>query len=203
MKVLPMKNLIQTSSRSIVLGILMTSTLGGVFPLLATPAWAAERAVSTEKNPPGDIPDSQVFVKFQSPLGFSVQVPEGWSRTEHQRGVSFADKFNRVDVEVTPAVAAPTVASVTSGQAAELVKSGRAVHLKTIKSVKLAAGAAVQIDFESNSEPNPVTNKQLRLESLRYLLFKNGQLATLELAAPKGADNVDQWKLMAQSFHWN
>lgn len=198
-----MKNLFKTSSRSVLLSIMLTSTLAGVFPLMVTPAMAAERAATPEKNPPGDIPDSQIFVKFQSPLGFSVQIPEGWSRTERKSDVVFADKFNRIDVGVDSAATSPTVASVTSQQAKELVKMGRAVKIKSIKNVVLAAGPAVLIDFESNSEPNQVTNKQLRLESDRYLLFKNGKLATIDLSAPKGADNVDQWKLIAHSFRWN
>jgi hypothetical protein len=95
------------------------------------------------------------------------------------------------------------VASAKTQQAFELVKTGRAVTIKAIKNVTLPTGPAVLIDFESNSEPNQVTNKQLRLESNRYLMFRNGKLATLDLSAPKGADNVDQWKLIAQSFHWN
>jgi len=164
---------------------------------------AAERAAIAERNPPGDIPDSQVFVKFQSPLGFSVQIPEGWSRTERKNGVVFADKFNRIDVEIGASTASPSTATAKNQQAVELVNTGRAVTIKAIKNVSLPAGSAVLIDFESNSEPNQVTNKQLRLESNRYLMFRSGKLATLDLSAPKGADNVDQWKLIAHSFHWN
>lgn len=198
-----MKNLLKTSSRSIVLSIMLTSMMAGVFPFVMNPVMAAERAATPEKNPPGDIPDSQVFVKFQSPLGFSVQSPEGWSRTERKSGVVFADKFNRIDVEIGTAIGLPSMASAKTQQAVELVKTGRAVTIKAIKNVSLPAGSAVLIDFESNSEPNQITNKQLRLESNRYLMFRNGKLATLDLSAPKGADNVDQWKLIAQSFRWN
>lgn len=198
-----MKNPIKTSSRAIVLSIMLTSTMAGLFPFSMNPVMAAERAATPEKNPPGDIPDSQVFVKFQSPLGFSVQIPEGWSRSERQNGVAFADKFNRIDVEIGTATGSPSVASTKTQQAVELVSTGRAVTIKAIKNVSLPAGSAILIDFESNSEPNQVTNKQLRLESNRYLMFKNGRLATLDLSAPKGADNVDQWKLIAHSFHWN
>src|SRR3954463_3636505 len=34
----------------------------------------------TEVSPAGDIPDDQVFIPFAG-QGFSVKVPEGWSRT--------------------------------------------------------------------------------------------------------------------------
>jgi hypothetical protein len=60
----------------------------------------------------------------------------------------------------------------------------------------------VQIIYTSNSDPNPVTNKQIRLENERYLIAHNGKLATLTKLAPAGADNADQWKLMADSFRW-
>jgi len=44
-----------------------------------------------------------------------------------------------------------------------------------------------------------VTGKQIRLEDVRFLYFKAGKLVTLDMAAPFGADNVDQWNLMANS----
>jgi hypothetical protein len=69
--------------------------------------------------------------------------------------------------------------------------------------MKLPAGNVVLIVYTSNSEPNAVTNRQIRLENNRYLFFKAGKIVTLDLSAPVGADNVDQWKLMAESFHWN
>ena len=194
---------LKTSLRSTMANIMLVIALSGVSPMMATPAMAAERAAVPEKNPPGDIPDSQVFITFKSPVGFSLHVPEGWARTERKNGARFTDKFNTVDIDISAATTSPSVASVKSGQAVDLVKTGRAIKITAIKNVKLPTGPAVLIVYESNSEPNQVTNKQLRLESNRYLLFRNGKLATLDLAAPLGADNVDQWKLIAQSFHWN
>ncbi|MEO6354843.1 MAG: hypothetical protein ABIO19_12340, partial [Burkholderiaceae bacterium] len=132
-----------------------------------------------------------------------VRVPEGWARTERQNGARFADKFNAVDIDLSAVAAPPSVASVKNGQAAALLKTGHAVKIKTVKNVKLSTGPAILIVYESNSGPNPVTNKQHRLENNRYLMYRNGKLATLDLAAPLGADNVDQWRLIVQSFHWN
>ena len=74
--------------------------------------------------------------------------------------------------------------------------------MTAIKVVKLAAGSAVRISYLSNSAPNPVTNKQIRLEHERFILFKNGKTVTLDLAAPAGADNVDQWRLISNSVQW-
>jgi hypothetical protein len=173
--------------------------------LLATnftpPLEAAENAVAPEKNPPGDIPDSQVFVDYSSPLGFAMKVPEGWSRTDGPTGAVFADKYNTMTIGVGGAVRQPAP-DVSDPRVAALVSTSHAVKVTEVKSATLKAGPAVVIVYSANSEPNPVTNKQIRLEGNRYLFYKNGKLATLDLTAPLGADNVDQWQLMANSFRW-
>jgi len=61
---------------------------------------------------------------------------------------------------------------------------------------------ALLVAYNVNSEPNAVTGKQVRLEANRYYFFKNGKLATLVLTAPLGANNVDQWQRISQSFGW-
>ena len=168
---------------------------------IMVPAYAQETAVAPEKNPPGDIPDDQVFIPYTSPLGFSIKVPEGWARTEKPNGVSFADKYGRIDVELAPG-APPTAARAHTGEAAALEKSGRAVKIGSVADVKLPSGPAVRIVYTSNSDPNPVTNKQVRLENERTLLAHGGKVATVTFSAPAGADNADQWKLMNDSFRW-
>jgi len=165
-------------------------------------AQAAEKAVSAEKNPPGDIPDSQVFIDYAAPQGFALKVPEGWARSDHADGASFVDKLDGVVVSVAKADALPSVDKAKTDYVAKLEAAGRAVRVTAVKQVKLPAGPAIRIVYTSNSEPNTVTNKQVRLENERYLYFKDGKLVTLELYAPKGADNVDQWQLMSNSFQW-
>src|SRR5262245_411527 len=163
---------------------------------------AAERAVPAEKNPPGDIPDTQVFIDYASPEGFTMKVPEGWARTDRPDGASFVDKLDGVVLKVATAPSAPTLETARKTYVPELEKAERAVKVSAIRPVRLAAGPAIRIVYTSNSEPNQVTNKQVRLENERYLYFRDGKLVTLELYAPKGADNVDQWQLMSQSFDW-
>jgi hypothetical protein len=84
----------------------------------------------------------------------------------------------------------------------DLLSGGHAVEVTSVKSVKLKSGSAIVIAYAANSDPNPVTNKQIRLEGNRYVFYKTAELATLDLTAPLGADNVDQWLLMANSFRW-
>ncbi|HAO42386.1 MAG TPA: hypothetical protein DEA80_13780 [Afipia sp.] len=172
-------------------------------PLFAGPTAPPETAIAPEKNPPGDIPDDQVFITYKSPNGFSLKVPEGWSRRDAPEGVSFADKYGTIDVAVTASSTTPTVASVRAGEAAELEKTGHAVKIASVKEVKLASGPAIQIIYSSNSDSNPVTNKRVRLESERFLMAHAGKLGAVTFSAPMGADNADQWKLMSNSFRWN
>jgi hypothetical protein len=162
-----------------------------------------EKAVAPEKNPPGDIPDTQVFVKYVSKAsGYKIQAPEGWARKVKVDNVSFIDKFDGLKIEISKTKIPLTVESIKKNQVADMQKSGRAVNIKLIKEVKLGSGKAILVSFDSNSEPNLVTNKQIRLENESYFFYKDGKLALLTLWAPLGADNVDQWKLISNSFRW-
>lgn len=82
---------------------------------IAAPAVATEKAVSPEKNPPGDIPDTQVFLDYHSPEGFSLKVPEGWARTDLLHGAKFVDTLDGVAVTVAAVKSAPTVPSAGPG----------------------------------------------------------------------------------------
>ncbi|QND69177.1 hypothetical protein HB777_36020 (plasmid) [Mesorhizobium loti] len=192
-----MKHILPTVMVAMTLGLANVTGVVGI-----SAAVAAETAVPAEKNPPGDIPDSQVFIDYASPQGFTMKVPEGWARSDKADGASFVDKLDGVVMSVVQATSAPTVASVKADVVPKLEASGRAIKVTAVKQVKLPAGLAIRIVYTSNSEPNAVTNKQVRLENERYLYFKDGKLVTLDLYAPKGADNVDQWQLMSTSLRW-
>ncbi len=90
----------------------------------------------------------------------------------------------------------------TSAVTDALAKAGRSVQVGSVKEVQTPAGMALLVAYNVNSEPNAVTGKQVRLEANRYYFFKNGKLATLVLTAPLGANNVDQWQRISQSFGW-
>lgn len=172
-------------------------------PSDAIPLPRAEAPIAAEKNPPGDIPDNQAFTVYRSPLGFRIKVPEGWARSDSPGDVRFSDKYNGLQVTVEAQATEPTLASLRAGPVAALAKSGRAVRVTAVKPVDLPSGKAVLVSFGSNSEPNAVTNKAIRLDNARYYVWnKNGKLATITLWSPAGADNVDQWQLMIKSFGW-
>ena len=167
---------------------------------ISTPS---ENPLAPEQNPPGDIPDTQVFVKyFNSTGGYELSAPEGWARTENGTDVAFIDKFDGVQVAVIDSSKPLTVDAIKNKQAVDLEKSGRAVKIMSVLAKKTKTESVVWVNYESNSEPDAVTGKQVRLEDQCYYFYKNGKLAALTMWAPLGADNVDQWKLMSDSFRW-
>jgi hypothetical protein len=163
----------------------------------------SEKPVPTEDSPPGDIPDNIAFVPYRSKAGgFSITTPEGWSRTTSKDSVTFTDKLNTVQVTWAPARSAPTVKSATADEVPVLQKTVRAFSLVSVKTAALPAGPAVLISYQANSEPNRVTGKQYRQDVLRYELFHNGTQVDITLFSPVGADNVDPWRIVTESFAW-
>jgi hypothetical protein len=173
-------------------------------PPTAPPAASKREApIAPEQNPPGDIPDSQVFVPYSPPGGgFKVKVPEGWSRTNGSQQASFTDKLNTVTMTWKAVSVAPTPAQVESADVRQLSSSVPAFQVVIVKPVALPGGKAVNLVYRQNGEPNAVTGKRYRLDVERYIFFRNGVRADLILTSPVGADNVDPWRTISQSFKW-
>ena len=164
---------------------------------------ALEKPVAPEINPPGDIPDSQVFVSYASRKGgYELDVPEGWARTGQDGDVVFTSKLDGLSVTITETKSKPDLQSVSQDQVERLRKTDRAVTIKSIGNSRRKNSVAVRMVYESNSEPNPVTNKQVRLENNTYIYYRNSKAAELRLWAPVGADNIDQWNRISNSFRW-
>jgi hypothetical protein len=162
-----------------------------------------QEPVGQEQNPPGDIPDNQAFVPYTSADGgYTVSMPEGWARKEEGPNVTFSDKLHTFTVEVTCAAAAPTVDSANRVDVPALAQKEPAFALVGIKSIDLPAGPAVLIQYQTNSAPDEVTGKQIRLDVDRYELFKDGKLAAISLRVPAGSDNVDVSNMVSRSFQW-
>lgn len=190
-------------SNSTLAGLMAAAISTGILmPIAVTSVAAAEQAVAPEKNPPGDIPDTQVFIAYKGP-SFSMQIPEGWSRKDTADGATFTDKYNTVETSAR-AGTMPTLTEAAAAETARLNKLDRAVTIGAVKEVALrGSGRAIKIEYQDNSAPNDVTGKQIRLEHARYIFGKGNQVVTVDMSAPQGADNVDQWLLMAESVKLN
>jgi len=151
----------------------------------------------------GDIPDNQVFLLFRDrPAGYSVKYPEGWTQRGRAGDVTFQDKNNVIHVVVGTG-GAPTVRGV---QAALTTRQGSAQSLRAGPASVVAlkgAGQAVKVTYTTESAPNPVTGRRVQLTVDRYVVARGGRQAILDLGTPRGVDNVDAYRLIAQSFRWS
>jgi len=176
----------------------------------ASPSTASTQGAKGAVNPnapevsaAGDIPDNQVFVAYTPPSGgFTVKVPEGWARSEAAGAVTFTDKLNSVRMETVAAATAPTVASVTQTDLPAIQAASRNFEPGTVKTVTRPAGTAVLATYRADAAPDPVTGKVVHDDVERYAFWRAGKTVILTLSGPQGADNVDPWKIVTDSFGW-
>jgi len=158
---------------------------------------------TAEVSPSGDIPDSQAFVSFKPASGgYTIQFPEGWARTDLATGAAFSDKLNSIQVESSKSPTAPTDASVRAKELPALQSAAPGFKLGQITFVSRTAGNAVLIAYTATGAPDVVTNKRVTQSVERYEFWKNGTQVTITLRSPVGADNVDPWKTVTNSFAW-
>jgi len=155
-------------------------TVRVVFVLLATTlmlpgAALATKAIAPEHNPPGDIPDNQVFIKYVSPAGYELQLPEGWLRKIGGDTVTLADNYDTIGIALTSATQAPTASSVKTGDVSQLLRNGHGITIKEVSVANLKAGPAIEVAYHSNLEPNAVTGKQTRLDHERLSYFMSAR----------------------------
>jgi hypothetical protein len=171
-------------------------------PAATSPAATSPAAAGTETPPPGDIPDTTAYVAYRPGSGqYEVKVPEGWARTASPAGVSFTDKLNTITIR-TARAAAPTAASARAGEVPAIRRSLRGFTLSGLSVVSRPAGSVILIRYSADSQPDPVTGKVYRDAFERYEFFRKGTEAVVTLAGPSGADNVDPWRAVTDSFRW-
>lgn len=168
----------------------------------AASAPAGASAAGTESPPPGDIPDSTVYVPYRpASAQYEVKVPEGWARTAMPSAVSFTDKLNTITIQAARA-AAPTLASARASEVPRISSAVQGFALTGISMVARSAGAVILIRYSADSVPDPVTGKVYKDAVERYEFYRGGTEAIVTLSGPSGADNVDPWRTVTNSFRW-
>jgi hypothetical protein len=156
-----------------------------------------------EVNAAGDIPDNQAYVAYSPPGGgYTVKVPEGWSRTTAGGAVTFTDKLNSVRMESMPARAPLTGAQARRTELPKLARSVKGFKAGSVSTVARPAGNAVRITYLADAPANAVTARTNRDAVERYVFFHKGKDVVLTLSGPKGADNVDPWRIVTDSLRW-
>jgi hypothetical protein len=129
-------------------------------------------------------------------------VPEGWARVQRGGTVTFTDKLNTIRMETRPAPAAPTVASARQAELPAIRSASRRYEPGEVTRVRRAAGGVVLVTYKADAPADPVTGKVVHDAVERYEYWRGGTEAILTLAGPVGADNVDPWRIVTDSFRW-
>jgi hypothetical protein len=159
-----------------------------------------------EPNAAGDIPDNTVYVSFAFSGGpFSVTLPEGWARTDSNGSTTFTDNFNSAQLLATASTStsAPTEQSARDSEVSAIQSSSTNFQLDNVTTVSRKGGTAVLITYKADSAPNAVTGKVRPLAIERYEFWQNGREGVIVLSGPVGADNVDPWRTISDSFAWS
>lgn len=135
--------------------------------------------------------------------GFTVKVPEGWSRSTQGSATVFGDKFNSIRIESLAASKAPTAQSVGSTDIPAIQSKSTGFTLRKVTVVQRKGGSPVVAEYLVDSAPDQVTGKSVQLDAQRYAYFKNGKEVVLTLSGAVNADNVDPWKIVTDSFRWS
>jgi hypothetical protein len=177
------------------------STTPAAAPTGSAPAKPGPGALQAEANAAaaGDIPDNQVFLRFNDPgAGYSLVYPEGWAQQSSGGRVTFRDKNNIVRVVIRPG-AAPSSDSLRR----ELRSTAGATIVSAPTRIVLGGRPAFKVVYSTESAPNQVTGKRVKLIVDRYYLWRHGRTAIVDLGTPVGVDNVDAYRMMIESFRWS
>jgi hypothetical protein len=140
----------------------------------------------------GDIPDNQVFLTYADVAGgYSIRYPEGWTRRGSGATVAFVDKDNAIHVTIRPG-APPSAAAVRTALP----------RPAPVQTIALPHGRALKAHYTLIGAPDAVTGKRPLLLVDRYVYAHGGRVATVDLATPKGVDNVDAYRMISRSFAW-
>jgi hypothetical protein len=149
----------------------------------------------------GDIPDNQSFLTFVNAQGgYTIRYPEGWAQSGAGRDVTFRDKNNVVHIVIASG-GAPSVSGARS-ELAKLRRSSPTLRARAPRRLTIKGEPTVKAVYTTRSAPNPVTGKRVTLVVDRYVLARNGKVATVDLGTPLGVDNVDGYRMMIESFTW-
>jgi hypothetical protein len=136
-----------------------------------------------------------------APARYTVDVPEGWARTDASNHVHFNQKLIDIDIALETSALAPTQATAQA-ESRSLARSNPCFKLAEITTVTRRSGPALRIAYQVDSAPAAVTGKLVRDDVERYELWHAGTKAVITLSAPAGSDNVDVWRRITDSFAW-
>jgi hypothetical protein len=105
-------------------------------------------------------------------------------------------------MQTVPAPVALTARDARRTEIPKLSKRVAGFKAGSVSTVTRSAGTAVRITYQASSPADPVTGKSHTDAVERYVFFHRGRDVVLTLSGPKGADNVDPWKIVTDSLRY-
>jgi len=165
---------------------------------------SASPSAAQEVNPGGDIPDTQAYIPYTFPAGaFKVTVPEGWARAVTSGVVTFTSHFNSITLLTAAANSAPTTSYALAVEVPAIRRQSSGFVMGMVSAIVRTAGSVILVTYKAHSLADPVTGRFAMVAVERYEFWRNGIEAVVTLAAPVGADNVDPWRTITNSFTWH
>ena len=109
-------------------------------------------------------------------------------------------KKTTITIQVAPG-SQPTPASVTA-QLKQQATSDPCLQPATAQSATVGPNQAIKVTYSTQGQKSPVTGQRPKITVDRYVFFKGGKVATVNLANPVGVDNVDAYRMISESFRW-
>jgi hypothetical protein len=192
----------RTVAAGTVLGLALTIGLAGCASSSSTTG-TNQPSSTAEANPSGDIPDNQAYVSYRPADGlFTLTIPEGWAQASTGASTTFTDKLNSATIDEAAATSAPTVAAVQATVVPKLAAARKGFTLTDVTQFTRKGGSGVLIRYQQDAPTNSVTTAGGRQAVESYLFYKAGHEVVVTLTSPRGADNVDPWKKITESFAW-
>ncbi len=187
-----------------------SKSVGAVFGCLLLAAilgGCGSSGTTTAPTPPtqapranGDIADTATYLTYHG-TGFSLQYVEGWGILRGGgQAVRISDKDSAEVVAIAPGKT--SVATLASTDVVQFQRTLAQFHLLARRTVQLAPGAAIYLQYRTLSAQDPVTGKRVPVVVDRYYVPGPGRQAIVSLSTPVGVDNVDAFRRISRSFRW-
>jgi hypothetical protein len=164
----------------------------------ASSASASEAASASQ----GDIPDNQQFLSFKNRGGgYLISYPEGWARSGNGADVTFQDKSNTIAIKVASG-SQPTPASTAAALKQEAT-TDPCLTPGQPQATSAGPNQVIKVTYTTQGQKSPVTGQRPKITVDRYVYFRGGKVATVDLATPVGVDNVDAYRMISESFRWS
>jgi antitoxin (DNA-binding transcriptional repressor) of toxin-antitoxin stability system len=105
-------------------------------------------------------------------------------------------------MQTVPAKVALTVRDARSTEIPKLAKQVAGFKAGSVSTVTRSTGPAVRITYQASSPTDPVTGRSHTDAVERYVFLHAGKDIVLTLSGPKGADNVDPWRIVTDSLRY-